>query len=103
MESIDQLLDDWHDQVAGHSFEHTMLRGPAFDKVMEQPTDVVIAALLNRLKTSAWMGYQGLLRRLTGADIWKGQNVTPQMRAYDVQESAKAWIEWGKTQGILPC
>jgi hypothetical protein len=97
---IEGLLDEWHDDASGHSFEHTMLAGAAFNELMTVK-DRLIPFLLRRLRDEDWwMGYQGLLRRLTKADIWEGDTLhdkdgKPVIRRYDVASSGRKWLEWG--------
>ena len=100
-DEIERLIDGWRDDAAGHSCSHTMLRGEAFES-LKQLGDRLTPFLLRRVRDQGpWMGYQDFLRGLTRADIWRGEQVTPHMRAYDVKGSGLAWLAWGMRQGLL--
>jgi hypothetical protein len=100
-QDIDRLIGRWREEAGPHSFAHTILKGEAFERLAALG-DRLVPFLLRRLQAGqAWMGYQHLLRRLSGADIWEGRAVAPGWRGYDVAESAKAWVRWGVERGLI--
>lgn len=101
-EEINDIIDKWQSESRGHSFEHTMLSGKSFEKLLAVPKDRIVPFLLRRLMDGYYsMSFQFFLRRLTNADIGSWSNPVKGIRAYNVEESAKLWIKWGLENNII--
>ncbi|NJL70065.1 MAG: hypothetical protein HC888_00010 [Candidatus Competibacteraceae bacterium] len=100
-DDLDEWIERWRRSAMGHSFKHTMLSGPEFEHLLRVPKDMMVRALIERLRTDYWMGYQGFLQDLTGADIGDWVEVAPGWRGYNVEASAKAWVRWAEANGVL--
>jgi hypothetical protein len=100
-EEIDLAIAEWREQTSVQSFAHTICKGPAFEKIQALGQQAIPFLLKALRDESGWMGYQFLLRSLTKEDIWQGSALPNGWRAFNVKESAKLWLEWGKNKNLI--
>jgi len=100
-DKIEQLLDDWHEEVGMQSFMHTICRGETYNKILDVGERIIPFILLRLRDVTPWMGYQYLLRNISKVDIWVGKEIPNGFRATAVCESARQWLKWGKEKDYI--
>jgi len=102
-DEIHGLMREWHNDARMHSFPHTIMDGEAFNELRRVEPKRMIPILLEYLRdVSPWMGYQGFLTRLAGEDFGKWESRCDGLiKAYNVNQSALSWLEWGKSAGYI--
>lgn len=73
---------------------------PGALKLRELGSEVVPYVLARMHDFGPSMHCQSMLRLITKADIWVGDQATKDMRAYNVSESGKQWFKWAKNNSI---
>jgi hypothetical protein len=100
-DQIDKLLDDWHAEVGMQAFMITICRGELYQRLLDVGERLIPFILLRLRDFTPWMGYQYLLRNVSGVDIWQGKEMPNGYQAKQLCDSARDWLRWGKENDLI--
>ena len=87
------LADQWREGTGMFSFEHQMMRHPAYHEIIEM-RETAVPLLLKELSERPYHWF-GLLETITG------ENPISDNEAGDFDKMKEAWINWGINKGFL--
>lgn len=98
---IESLIKQWKEESGPNSYSSEIFTSSAFKRLLSL-REAVYPFILRELRDdSPWLGYQCLLKAISGEDFWQGEYMPKGFRSINVAESAKLWLEWGQLKGLI--